>query len=288
MSVVKWIKITTSMFEDEKIDYIESLPEADTIIIIWVKLLTLAGKCNASGYIYLTEKIPYTAEMLAHKFRRPLNTVKLALNVFSQLGMVEILEDDTLYITNWEKYQSLDRLEQMKEQNRLRKQKQREKQKQLEQQSDTDCDSHVTGHKEVAPCHAADIDIELDKDLDKEREKEKDIKMIMSADEAAFITILENIENYPIDRKKDIEMFHVLEQRYPTLDLMETIKDWAIYKKDKPLGKKSSPRNQINGFFKKAVEWGKNQKISQKGGPKDGGHRQDYQSYDPYADLPSL
>ena len=62
------------MFEDEKIDFIESLPESDAILVIWIKLLTLAGKCNAGGFIFLTEKIPYTTEMLAHKFRRPINT----------------------------------------------------------------------------------------------------------------------------------------------------------------------------------------------------------------------
>ena len=50
MGDVKWIKITTNMFEDEKVDFIESLPEADTILVIWIKLLTLAGKCNANGF----------------------------------------------------------------------------------------------------------------------------------------------------------------------------------------------------------------------------------------------
>ena len=60
MSEIKWIKITTGMFQDEKIDYIESLPEADAILIIWIKLLTLAGKCNSNGFIFLTENIPYT------------------------------------------------------------------------------------------------------------------------------------------------------------------------------------------------------------------------------------
>ncbi|NLC26147.1 MAG: replication protein, partial [Fastidiosipila sp.] len=76
MSAVKWIKITTNMFDDEKIDFIESLPEADAILIIWIKLLTLAGKCNAGGFIYLADNIPYTEEMLTHKFKRPLNTVR--------------------------------------------------------------------------------------------------------------------------------------------------------------------------------------------------------------------
>ncbi|TJX14987.1 hypothetical protein E9840_04595 [Tissierella creatinini] len=53
MAEVKWIKLTTSMFEDEKIDFILSLPEGDSILLIWIRLLTMAGKCNSNGFIFL-------------------------------------------------------------------------------------------------------------------------------------------------------------------------------------------------------------------------------------------
>ncbi|WP_202905980.1 phage replisome organizer N-terminal domain-containing protein, partial [Clostridium botulinum] len=46
---VKWIKIVTDIFDDEKILLIENMPEADSIIVIWFKLLCLAGKMNNSG-----------------------------------------------------------------------------------------------------------------------------------------------------------------------------------------------------------------------------------------------
>ena len=48
MADIKWIKITTDIFDDEKILLIESLPEADSIIVIWFKLLCLAGKMNTA------------------------------------------------------------------------------------------------------------------------------------------------------------------------------------------------------------------------------------------------
>jgi len=87
MTEVKWIKITTSMFDDEKIKIIESMPDADSILIIWIKLLTQAGKNNANGFIFLSENIPYTDEMLSTLFNRPLNTIRLALQVFKHFGM---------------------------------------------------------------------------------------------------------------------------------------------------------------------------------------------------------
>ena len=49
MAEVKWIKITTDVFDDEKILLIESMPSADSIITIWFKLLILAGKQNNNG-----------------------------------------------------------------------------------------------------------------------------------------------------------------------------------------------------------------------------------------------
>ena len=65
MSGVHWIKIRTDMFDDEKIRIIEQLPEADSILVIWVKLLALAGQKNANGEIFVNDEMPYTDELLA-------------------------------------------------------------------------------------------------------------------------------------------------------------------------------------------------------------------------------
>jgi predicted phage replisome organizer len=130
MADIKWIKITTDMFEDEKIDFISTLPEADAIIVIWIRILTLAGKCNAGGYVLLTEKIPYTEEMLAQKFRKPLSVVRLALETFKRLEMMD-MTDNVMFLPNWEKHQNVEAMEKVKEYERLRKAKQRDKKKML-------------------------------------------------------------------------------------------------------------------------------------------------------------
>jgi predicted phage replisome organizer len=131
MSEVKWIKITTSMFDDEKIRIIESMPDADSILVIWIKLLTLGGKVNSNGFIFLTENIPYTDEMLSNLFNRPLNTVRLALSTFKQFGMVEYDEANFLHITNWSKHQNIEGLDKIREQNKIRQQRHRETRKAL-------------------------------------------------------------------------------------------------------------------------------------------------------------
>ena len=130
MADVKWIKIVTDIFDDEKMLLIESLPEADCIIVIWFKLLCLAGKQNNSGVFVMANGMPYTDQMLATIFRRKEATVKMALNVFEQFGMVEIV-NDSYTIPNWGKHQDLDQLEKRKEYMRGYMRDYREQQKAL-------------------------------------------------------------------------------------------------------------------------------------------------------------
>jgi predicted phage replisome organizer len=89
MADVSWIKLKTDMFSDEKIEFIESMPEGDSIIVIWLKLLTLAGKCNSGGFIMLSDNIAYTEQMLVNKFKRSNLVVNLAIRTFLELGMIE-------------------------------------------------------------------------------------------------------------------------------------------------------------------------------------------------------
>ena len=160
MSDVKWIKIVTNIFDDEKILLIESMPEADSIIVIWFKILTLAGKQNNDGVLLMNNRIPYTEEMLATIFRRNINVVRLALKVFEQFGMIEVI-NDAITIPNWEKHQNIDGLDKIREQTRKRVAKHRENQKLLL--------GNVTGNVTVTESNAT----EEDKEEDKNREEKK-------------------------------------------------------------------------------------------------------------------
>lgn len=158
MAEVKWIKITTDMFDNRKIKHLRRLPDGNNIVLIWVMLLTMAGRCNSGGMIFLTENIPYTPKMLADELDFEENTVRLALEALERLGMV-VTSNGCFAIAGWSEHQNIDGMEKIREQNRLRKQRQRENQKLLPEVSR---DSHGT----VTQSHATDIDKELE--LDKE------------------------------------------------------------------------------------------------------------------------
>ena len=175
MAEVKWIKILVDIFDDEAIKLIEQMPDGDTLLVIWFKLLAKAGKTNDGGLVYLKENIPYTDEILATVFNKPIATIRLAMQTFRNLGMVELTNEHQILITNWEKHQNIDGLAKVREQTRLRTQRSREKRKLLLEDKEK-CNATVALHNAtsnatvtsesvtVTKCNATDIDIEVDKD----------------------------------------------------------------------------------------------------------------------------
>lgn len=158
MADVKWIKITTDMFDNRKIKHLRKLPEGNNIVLIWVMLLTMAGRCNSGGMIFLTENIPYTPKMLADELGFEENTVKIALKSLEQLEMIT-MDERLLMIPGWEEHQNVEALEKIREQTRKRVAKHREKQKLLS------CN---------ATCNATERDSNATEE-DKEKEIEKEI-----------------------------------------------------------------------------------------------------------------
>lgn len=164
MADIKWIKLATNIFDNRKIRQIEMLPEGDSIIVIWVKLMCLAGVVNDGGLVYFTRDIPYTDEMLATEFNRPLSVVRLALATFQNFGMIEIV-DNIIHLSSWEKYQSVEGMDRIREQTRRRVAAHRERQKLI-------ASGNATCNATVTDCNAIEEDKEEEKEEEKERDKE--------------------------------------------------------------------------------------------------------------------
>ncbi len=160
MADVKWIKISTDIFENEKILFIEKLPKKDTLLIIWFKLLSFAGQQNNGGVFLFNNSTPYTSKMLATVFKRSEKTVKDALKIFEEYGMIETV-DGVITIPNWNKYQTLDSYEKKKERDREYQAKRRADQKRLIAKKSSDKSSDVAFS---------------DKDIDKDNIEKENIK----------------------------------------------------------------------------------------------------------------
>lgn len=220
--MVKWIKIVTDIFDDEKMLLIESLPSGDTIIVIWFKLLCLCGKSNNSGVLMINDKLPYTDEMLATIFRRDISVVRLALTTFENLGMIEII-NDTVTIPNWSKHQNLEQLENRKEYMRSYMQEYREKQR-LIANGESDVNS-----KSLRKClhkpNVNSLDIDIEKELDKEKDKKKTFSDVI-ASYTSNPELLEVLNCYLEMRKKEkTYTVHALEIGLSRLDKLASTND---------------------------------------------------------------
>ncbi|PXX77395.1 phage replisome organizer N-terminal domain-containing protein [Dielma fastidiosa] len=212
MNDVKWIKLTVNVFDDEKIKFIETMPNGDTLIIIWFKLLCLAGKCNSGGYIMLTDKLAYTDEMLSSIFRKDIKMIQFALNTFQMLDMVEIVEN-RYFISNWDKHQSLDKLEAKKAYDREYQKKVREAKK-----------ISLENRTSVVRVSNDNRSLELELDLDKESIKEEEPRACVLFD------LFETEMQRPITQK-ECELLSEWLQEFPSdvleLSLTEAVKSNA-------------------------------------------------------------
>ena len=158
MADVKWIKLSTGLPDNRKIKQIRTLPDGDTIALMWIFLMCLAGNSNDDGFVFFTKEIPYTDEMLAEEFKMDINTIRLGLATFEKFGMIEIV-DDFICLSAWEKWQSTDKLSELKEYNRIKKRESRARKR--EEMSKDVIDMSLT----CQPCQGTDIDIEKDNKL---------------------------------------------------------------------------------------------------------------------------
>jgi predicted phage replisome organizer len=127
VGVIKWIKLSIGIYEDEKIRLIDSMPNRDTLNYVWIRLLIQAGKNNAKGRIYLNKNISYTKAMLSILFNRPIEVIEEALKIFIDLDMIEIDKNNIISILNWEKHQNIEGMEKVRDQTRKRVEKYRTK-----------------------------------------------------------------------------------------------------------------------------------------------------------------
>jgi predicted phage replisome organizer len=103
----KYVKLRVDMYEDTKFKIIDMKPERDVIHYIWNRLVLLAGKVNLEGELFLSKNMPYTIETLAIEFNRDPSQIKLALELFVELQMLELTEAKVYTVKNFAKHQNI-------------------------------------------------------------------------------------------------------------------------------------------------------------------------------------
>lgn len=226
MSDVRWIKITTDMFDNRKIKAIRKLPEGNNIILIWVMLLSLAGRCNASGMIFLTENIPYTNKMLSDELDFDESIICIAINTLEKFGMISRDENMLISVNNWDEYQNVDGMERIREQTRRRVAECRERKKMR-------CNNHDNVAKiDSKRCNNDDDNSKLSDVTIIDTSQKHENKRCNNDDYISknkFSASKSNFENVNIVLNIYPEYQYILDRH----KLMKCITDWMEYKDEK-------------------------------------------------------
>lgn len=91
-----WLKLSLDFFEREEIRVIESMPNGKEYVLFYMKLLLKTA--NSNGLLILKGIMPYTPEIIAKLTNTDIDIVRSAVKIFLQFGMMQRLEDKTLYM----------------------------------------------------------------------------------------------------------------------------------------------------------------------------------------------
>ena len=96
-----WLKLKRDFFKRHDIQIIEAMPNGKDYILFYLKLL--CESVDHEGNLRFSEQIPYNDQMLSTITNTNVDVVRSAIKVFSELGMMDILDDGTYFMSEVQK-----------------------------------------------------------------------------------------------------------------------------------------------------------------------------------------
>lgn len=160
-----WLKLKEDFFDDDTIEWIEDQPNGSTYALFYLKLCLKSLKTNGVLIRNVGDMlIPYDAKKLGEVTRTDVDTVRVAMELFQKIGLIQILENGEIFLSQLE---NMVGSETSKAQ-LMRNKRARDKQKALEEPK-KDGGNNVTS---ALPNCYTEIEIEKEKEKDIEKEKE--------------------------------------------------------------------------------------------------------------------
>lgn len=91
-----WLKLKKDFFKRHDIKIVKSMPNGKDYILFYMQLLL--ESIDHEGALRFSETIPYDENMLSTITDTNIDIVRSAMKIFTQLGMIEVLDDQTIYM----------------------------------------------------------------------------------------------------------------------------------------------------------------------------------------------
>lgn len=233
-----YLKLKDNFFDTDEMIVLESMPDGYLYSNILLKLYLRSLKYN--GRLMFNERIPFNSTMLAQVTRHNVGVIEKAMQIFQELGLVEILDNGAIYLSDIQNFIG----KSTTEADRIRSYRKK-------------IESEKAGVQKLYKC-TPEIEIELEPEI------KKDIDLYSCAAPQSD-TPPETVIKFPTNRKGEyfcvtVEHAKMFEAGYPAVDVKQELNKMLLWFECNPTRKKTK-----NGMMKFIYNWlGKAQNSAKK------------------------
>ena len=184
-----YLRLKENFFESDELKILESMKDGYLYSNILLKLYLRSLKND--GKLVVNDRIPYNAEMLASVTGHQIGTVKQALSIFKDLGLIDVLENGAIYMLDIQNFIGKGSSE-------------ADRKREYRQRIETDRTNVQTNLRQISEKSPPEIEIELEKDIEIEKEIHSSAKSTTTKRKRFEKPTISDIEQYCIERNNNV------------------------------------------------------------------------------------
>lgn len=245
-----YLRLKDNFFDSDELKILESMKDGYLYSNILLKLYLRSLKNN--GKLVVNERIPYSADMLASVTGHQVGTIKQALSVFKDLGLIDVLDNGAIYMLDIQNFIGKGSSE-------------ADRKREYRQRIETDRTNVQTNLRQISEKSTPEIEIELEKDIEIEKEIHSSAKSTTTKRKRFEKPTLSQITQYCLERNNNVnaEQFYDYYESNGWKVGKNSMKDWKACVRtwerngyDRPIKKKNNKQDTLNDMRDLMNEYG--------------------------------
>lgn len=235
-----YLRLKDNFFDGDELKILESMKDGYLYSNILLKLYLRSLKND--GKLVVNDRIPYNAEMLASVTGHQIGTIKQALSIFKDLGLIDVLENGAIYMLDIQNFIG-------------RGSSEADRKREYRQRIETDRTNVQTKVREISEKSPPEIEIELEKDIEIEKKIHSSAKSTTTKRKRFEKPSISDIKQYCMERNNNVnaeQFFDYYESngwkvgKNSMKDWKAAVRTWERSEYRKPNSKKNSKEDAIN------------------------------------------
>nr|DAF68615.1 MAG TPA: DnaD like replication protein [Caudoviricetes sp.] len=235
-----YLRLKDNFFDSDELKILESMKDGYLYSNILLKLYLRSLKND--GKLVVNDRIPYNAEMLASVTGHQIGTVKQALLIFKDLGLIDVLENGAIYMLDIQNFIG-------------RGSSEADRKREYRQRIETDRTNVQTIVREISEKSPPEIEIELEKEIKIEKEIDSSAKSTTTKRKRFEKPSISDIKQYCMERNNNVNAEHFFDYyesngwkvgKNSMKDWKAAVRTWERSEYRKPNSKKNSKEDAIN------------------------------------------